>query len=265
MVLLVPVFFSGKPTWWPKWRLLKSFWSLGHEVMCLHPQEKVQVCVVYAVVQPGSLEMTHTHRQAERIVGFLIFFSNICYCFVATFWSCTSWYYVAKSLWYFSQKVRTFHTFTQENIGSTDCFVMNSDSLPLHRGLSWCFSKADVLGPLSFRPQSMPATLNWRRSRGRNSQQCKKQVKLRTVWDEETRVFLNGNFHPVSSTASKVMGIQISVASFLFPKRPRFSATDWHGMTDSLSAKEGDFVILWGSYTQVRPSLHIRWDEKRMW
>lgn len=80
-----------------------------------------------------------------------------------------------------------------------------------------------------------------------------------------TRVFLNGNFHPVSSTASKVMGIQISVASFLFPKRPRFSATDWHGMTDSLSAKEGDFVILWGSYTQVRPSLHIRWDEKRMW
>lgn len=182
-------FFSGKPTWWPKWRLLKSFWSLGHEVMCLHPQEKVQVCVVYAVVQPGSLEMTHTHRQAERIVGFLIFFSNICYCFVATFWSCTSWYYVAKSLWYFSQKVRTFHTFTQENIGSTDCFVMNSDSLPLHRGLSWCFSKADVLGPLSFRPQSMPATLNWRRSRGRNSQQCKKQVKLRTVWDEETSMF----------------------------------------------------------------------------
>ena len=61
-------------------------------------RRKVQVCVVYAVVQPGSLEMTHTHRQAERIVGFLIFFSNICYCFVATFWSCTSWYYVAKSL-----------------------------------------------------------------------------------------------------------------------------------------------------------------------
>ena len=59
------------------------------EVMCLHPQEKVQVCVVYAVVQPGSLEKVskhqgslytlddpHTHRQAERIVGFLIFFSN---------------------------------------------------------------------------------------------------------------------------------------------------------------------------------------------
>ena len=44
------------------WSLVCSNWLLiptaypQAQVMCLHPQEKVQVCVVYAVVQPGSLE-----------------------------------------------------------------------------------------------------------------------------------------------------------------------------------------------------------------